>query len=218
MRNSKANPETNSVLGLAHFKGTAIKDMLEALVLFFVLFFPRPGGDFSFTGELILSFCWRIPAVLLVVILLKKNLPPGKKDLSVGCICLPALCITGFLISLGASRYFPPPKLPVPSGPLAWTAVVFSSLTTGYLEEGYFRLYLPERLRRAALGPVKSLVIPILIFALCHAYEGPWGFTNALLAGTILSLGYRKMPGFHGIALAHGIYNILAYLSGALLP
>ncbi|MDR2073221.1 MAG: CPBP family intramembrane metalloprotease [Spirochaetaceae bacterium] len=147
--------------------------------------------------------------------LLKKPVPFRKKDLSVLGICLPGLCITGSLIALAVSRWnvFSAPKLILPSGALAWVTVVCSSLTTGYLEEGYFRLYLPERLQKAAVGPRRSFIFPVLIFALCHAYEGPWGFANALVAGIILSLGYRKIPGFHGIALAHGIYNILVYLS-----
>ncbi|MDR2314683.1 MAG: CPBP family intramembrane metalloprotease [Spirochaetaceae bacterium] len=149
----------------------------------------------------------------------KKPVPLCKKDLSVLCVCLPGLCISGSLIALAVSRWnvFPVPKLILPSGALAWVTVVCSSLTTGYLEEGYFRLYLPERLRSAAMGPLKSFILPVLIFALCHAYEGPGGFVNALAAGTILSLGYRKIPGFHGIALAHGIYNILVYLMAAFL-
>jgi membrane protease YdiL (CAAX protease family) len=51
-----------------------------------------------------------------------------------------------------------------------------------------------------------------LIFGLCHAYEGPWGFANALLAGAFLSLIYIKTASFHGVALSHGLYNILVYL------
>ncbi|MDR1306005.1 MAG: CPBP family intramembrane metalloprotease [Treponema sp.] len=102
--------------------------------------------------------------------------------------------------------------MPVPDNPLAWAAAVCGSLTTGYLEESYFRVYLPRRLLSAARGPVTAFAVPALIFGLCHAYEGPWGFANALLAGAFLSLIYIKTASFHGVALSHGLYNILVYL------
>jgi membrane protease YdiL (CAAX protease family) len=102
--------------------------------------------------------------------------------------------------------------------------VIFFSLGIGCLEEGYFRYYLPQRIRQIreeqGLIPAYPDAVPFLvsalIFAFCHAYEGPWGFTNALLAALALSVIYAKSLSFPGIALAHGLYNIFVYLSVSL--
>ncbi|MDR2661675.1 MAG: CPBP family intramembrane metalloprotease [Treponema sp.] len=83
------------------------------------------------------------------------------------------------------------------------------------MEESYFRVYLPRRLLPVCSGLVTAFAVPVLIFGLCHAYEGPWGFANALLAGAFLSFVYIKTASFHGIALAHGLYNILVYIYAA---
>jgi membrane protease YdiL (CAAX protease family) len=140
-----------------------------------------------------------------------------KRDLRETALCLPGLCITGVLVSLAAGLAGNPGKpVPAPDNPLSWAAAVFGSLTTGYLEESYFRVYLPRRILSAGPGFVTAFAVPALIFGLCHAYEGLWSFANALLAGTFLSLVYIKTASFHGIALAHGLYNILVYLHAAL--
>jgi membrane protease YdiL (CAAX protease family) len=142
-----------------------------------------------------------------------------KTDPAALGMCLPGLCITGALTSLGAAITGTPGRpIPVPDNPLSWTAAILGSLSTGYLEESYFRVYLPRRLLSAEFGLVKSFALPVLVFGLCHAYEGPWGFANALVAGSFLSLVYIKTASFHGIALAHGIYNILVYLYTAISP
>ncbi|GHV86313.1 hypothetical protein AGMMS50230_19210 [Spirochaetia bacterium] len=133
-------------------------------------------------------------------------------------LCLPALSLLGFVLALAASLsgFFPAQELPPPDGIYGWAAVILTSLTVGYLEETYFRLYLPERCRAASFGPRSAFIIPALIFGFCHAYEGPWGFANALFAGLLLAAAYNKTRSFHGIALAHGFYNILVYLSAGL--
>jgi membrane protease YdiL (CAAX protease family) len=110
---------------------------------------------------------------------------------------------------------YPGVPVPAPAGFLPWTAAVLSSLSAGYLEESYFRWYLPARFREAGISAVLSFSVSTLLFALCHVYEGPWGFANALLAGALLSFLFVKGRSFHSIALAHGLYNVLVYALSA---
>jgi membrane protease YdiL (CAAX protease family) len=101
---------------------------------------------------------------------------------------------------------------------VSWLVLTASSLGTGYLEESYFRAYLHTRLREAGLGPLKSTALSAILFALCHFYEGPWGALNALLAGIFLSLLFLRYKSLHGLAWAHGAYNIFVYLLYAAGP
>ena len=135
-------------------------------------------------------------------------------------IALPSLFLTGFLVSLAPALwgFFPAAAVPRPSGAAAWISAALLSLAAGFLEEGYFRVYLPRRCRDAGLGAGSCLLAPVFLFALCHAWEGPWGVLNALLSGFLLALVYRKTASFPGIALAHGFYNIAVYLIAPASP
>ena len=190
--------------------------MVEAAALFFVLFF-FPGIPLSSPPEVIThSLLWRVPAFILIMLLMEKK--PSfsvKRDLFTAVIAFAVLCSTGFLVSLAAAQTgFVPPEVPPPEGTLGWTAAILLSLSTGCLEEAYFRYYLPERIRSLKPGKTAYLV-SALVFALCHVYEGPWGFINALAAALALSLVYIKTSSFPGIAGAHGLYNIFVFFSAA---
>ena len=202
------------------------RKLLEVIVLFFVLFFPQ----FQLTpanypiAVINHALLWRIPALILILLLLGKKQPfCPKKDILTLAAVLPALVLTGFLVSFfaGLTGYVPSVEIVPPSGITGWIAVVLLSLSTGFLEEGYFRCYLPERLleqwpSRTPRAVVSAFAVSGLIFALCHAYEGPWGTANAVLAACILSFAYIKSSSFPGIALAHGLYNIFVYISATL--
>jgi len=45
-------------------------------------------------------------------------------------------------------------------------------------------------------------------------YEGPWGFLNAALSGTVLAFVFLRFRSLHGISAAHALYNILVYVLG----
>jgi membrane protease YdiL (CAAX protease family) len=62
---------------------------------------------------------------------------------------------------------------------------------------------------------VAGIFVSTAFFSLCHLYEGPWGVINAVLAGLLLSLVYIHYGALHGLAWAHGLYNIFIYASGA---
>jgi membrane protease YdiL (CAAX protease family) len=93
--------------------------------------------------------------------------------------------------------------------------VVLSCAGTGYLEEGYFRFYLLKTLEPAGIGAGGLIFLSVLLFTFCHGYEGPWGMANAALAGFFLALVFKKKGSLHGIAWAHGAYNVLVYILGA---
>jgi len=169
---------------------------------------------------------WKIPALILFLLLLGKS-PEGNaalrqgvifrpaRDFSALALCLPILLLSGFFISFLADfSGFEPFPVPLPGSALAWIVVILASLSTGYLEEAYFRVYLPAQCQQ--FGRIVGFWFPILFFSVFHVYEGLWGFINAFLAGFFLSLAYRRTLSFHGIALAHGLYNISVYLLAAM--
>ena len=185
------------------------------------------------------SLFWRFPACILILLFLKKPLLfRPKKDLITAALCLPVLCLTGFLVSLAAafSGFAPPDEsssfiILAPEGIFQWIAVILLSFSTGTLEELYFRIYLPlwilelkQDTANLAEKPIlpaffnSACFLPALLFAFCHAYQGPWAFINALLAAFILSIAYIKSRSFAGIAIAHSLYNIFVFLMAALKP
>jgi membrane protease YdiL (CAAX protease family) len=203
------------------------------MILYLVLFFPAinfsPANPeyitFSINRELNRLFIYNIPSLALVWYLLwrgknKKPLRirPGPEDLQSALLALPGLLGIGFLVSLTAAL-FPalpaPPKMDAPRGFLPWLALAAASLGAGYLEESYFRAYLHTLFAEAGLGPRKGIAVSAALFALCHLYEGPWGALNALLAGIFLSLVFIRKKSLHGLAWAHGGYNVLVYLFSA---
>ena len=143
-----------------------------------------------------------------------------KRDILALAATLPALVLTGFLVSFCAKRtgHVPPVEVIPPNGSAGWIAAIFLSLSTGFLEEAYFRFYLPGRIleqnsARTCRTLLSAHIVSSLVFALCHAYEGPWGIANAILAAFVLSIASIKSSSFPGIALAHGLYNIIVFLS-----
>lgn len=197
-------------------------------MIYAVLFFPglnygaAPAASFSVIRELSRVLGYNIPSLLLIWYLsyLKNRfwrpLPrPGRGDLISLGIALPSLVLAGFLVSLVSSLFSDTAAIPLPGTPrggLQWLAVVLSCLSTGYLEETFFRAYFLTRLEDAGIPLPAGLILSVLLFSLCHIYEGPWGVMNALLAGLLLSLVFLRRRAVHGIAWAHGLYNIFVYL------
>jgi membrane protease YdiL (CAAX protease family) len=205
-----------------------------------VLFFPgfASGGFFSGTagteGEEAIRFIisqelsrilgFTVPAIALIGYLLvlrggKARLPrrPRSGDLLSLAIVLPGLLGAGLFISLVSSVFSTGASALTVEAPRGLPAVIimfFSCLSTGYLEEFYFRYYLSLRFKQAGLRNIPAMGLAVVLFSLCHIYEGPWGALNALLAGILLSLVYKKYRALHGIAWAHGLYNVFIYLSG----
>jgi membrane protease YdiL (CAAX protease family) len=183
---------------------------------------PAPV-EFSLLRELNRLLLYTLPALALVWRFLLRArhdavraiLRPRKRDLRAFLLGLPALASAGLFISLVSGLLFrnnPIPRLESPGGLPGWIILGLSCLATGYLEESYFRFYLLLMLERAGLGTKKRLFVSVMFFSFCHIYEGPGGAINALAAGLLLSAIFIRERSLHGIAWAHGAYNLLAYL------
>ena len=212
---------------------------MEALILYFILFYPgimnvpAPGpisgiGTFSTIRELSRTITYAVPAFALLWYLMsdKKGFSaleaekPGKKDLLPFIIGLTGLIIISIGISL-LIMFFPepqglppPPKISAPHNPIGWIVIVLSCISTGYLEESYFRYYLLSKFDDLIPQGALRIVLSTVLFAVCHIYEGPWGVMNAALAGMILGIVFIKYRSLHGVAIAHGVYNIFVYVIG----
>jgi membrane protease YdiL (CAAX protease family) len=181
---------------------------------------------FSVDRELIRIFLYNIPSFALIwyLELQKKSLRqwglglPGKGDLFSALLAFPGLLLTGLAVSLISPLFSAVPAAAAIGSPQtlpAWIVMVLSCISTGYLEESYFRFYLLTRLEELGIRAGRLVLIPVLFFALCHVYEGPWGVLNAVLAGTLLALVFLQFRSLHGIALAHGLYNAFVYFTGS---
>jgi membrane protease YdiL (CAAX protease family) len=211
---------------------------VESLILYVILFLsgslaPLPGqaepegpAAFSVIGELTRICVYTIPSLALIWYLLLKIKPlknweigpPGRKDLLPGLLTLPALILIGFIIALIAPYFGKMPGAPdiaVPSTVPAWILLAVSCIGTGYLEESFFRFYLLSKREEFGLGASRMAMVSILLFSLCHVYEGPWGFLNAVLSGAVLAFVFLRYRSLHGIACAHGLYNLFAYIVAA---
>jgi membrane protease YdiL (CAAX protease family) len=210
-----------------------VSALIEPLILYFVLFlsgsiFPSPVPEiieFSPSGELIRIFLYNIPSLALIWYLLFRSKSaqewgvglPGRRDLSSFFTAFPGMLLTGFAIS-AISPLFPGipegPRVAPPQGISGWFVMILSCLSTGYLEESFFRFYLHRKLEDHGIPQGRIMVISVLLFSICHIYEGPWGCLNAVLAGFLLSFIFIRFRSLHGIALSHGVYNIFVYAIG----
>ena len=202
--------------------------------MYFIIFFSQsllieksvPGivetASFSIPLLIFTLLIYCIPSLILIWFLLyRKKKPeyrlnkPKINDLYSGIITLPALLLTGFLISLISVITDTIPAVPLiasPSTPAGWVTLCVYCLFSAYLEESYFRFYLLSKKDELRLTVPFALVISSLLFGICHIYEGHWGFLNAFLAGLLLGGIFLKYRTIHGIAIAHALYNITAFL------
>ena len=213
---------------------------MEALILYFVLFFPGTfaapvtGGNlevisFSIIRELSRILVYILPALALIwyLILKKKSLaaygPPPlkveKRDLIIFAAVLPGIISIALFVNLLISLFSqnlglpPPPALEGPVNTLGWIVLVIGCLGTGYLEETYFRYYLLTKLEKLIPQTVLRVIFATALFAICHMYKGPWAVLNAALAGLFLSAVFIRFRSLHGIAWAHAAYNFFVFVT-----
>jgi membrane protease YdiL (CAAX protease family) len=214
---------------------------VEALILYFVLFFPGiyisglsaaaetiDTIPFLTFRELGRTLTYTIPSIALIwYIIGKKKLSAfisrkfRKKDLIAFILGLGGLIFISLGISFLVSSFLQnydfiptPPKIEAPVNPIGWTILVFSCLGTGYLEESYFRYYLLTKYEKTMPQTAIRVIFSTFLFSLCHIYEGPGGFINAVLAGILLSALFIRYRSLHGVAWAHCAYNIFVYVMG----
>lgn len=203
---------------------------IEALILYIVLFFSGSpavtvSAEFSITAEIGKVLLYIIPSIALIWYLLSRNwkteystVKPGKHDLIAGLITLPCLLITGFTVALMASLTGSPAmevSLHTPASTAQWVILCVSCILAAYLEESFFRFYLLSKRHDMNLKAPLALFFSTALFSICHIYEGPWGFLNAAIAGLFLGFMFLRYNSIHGIAIAHGLYNIAAYTINA---
>lgn len=162
------------------------------------------------------------PAILLLLYLAKTTARrpvewlrgPKRIDLLVAAAASVALALVAAGIGLIAAAVegAPPNFLARPGDPLGWTAAAATCLSTGYLEEVFFRAYLRDRLRDAGIDGPRAIAVSVSLFAVCHLYEGPWGLLNALCAALLLTAAFAFRRSVHAPAWAHGAYNLFAYV------
>jgi len=210
---------------------------IEAVILYILIFLSGTAAQFTGTqaqtggfpviGEIARLILFYIPALALVWYMMLRTwkleywvLRPGKKDIICGLITLPCLLIIGleiaFLSSNTGSSISQTTAQP-PSSVLGWTVLIFSCILSAYLEESYFRFYLISRRQELNLNPTSALALSTALFSICHISGGPWSFLNAALCGAFLGFMFLKYNSFHGIAAAHGLYNIASYILSALI-
>jgi membrane protease YdiL (CAAX protease family) len=203
---------------------------IEPIILYAVLFFRLSAGaapseefiEFSATAEVARIVIYNLPALALIWYLLLKSKGlkewgiglPGKNDILPAVLSLPALVLIGMTIATVSSyvgEIVSGPRFLPPQTGASWGILALSCLSTGYLEESYFRFYLLSKREEMGLGPHRAVLVSTLLFSFCHVYEGPWGFLNAALSGIVLSVIFFRFRSLHGIAIAHALYNILVF-------
>jgi len=207
---------------------------IEALILYILLFFSgsasiitgagAEAAVFSIRGEVVKILFYCIPALALIWHLIIKSwkieyflVKPGRKDLTSGIITLPCLLIIGFAVTTAASIIggTQAANIQSPASPVEWVILSISCLLFAYLEESYFRFYILSKRVELNLSSKSALIFSVALFSICHIYEGPWGFMNAVLSGTFLCFMFLKYNSLHGIAIAHALYNISVYILNA---
>jgi len=210
-----------------------MKSFIEPFILYWVLFFRIPAGsahgeilEFSWTAETGRIFMYTFPALTLVwyLLLRVKSLRemgitfPRRKDFVVASLAFTALTLIGVTISLVSAQFGGVSLLQYlsPQTVAGWAVLVVSCVSSAYLEESFFRFYLLSKREEMGLGPLSAVLGSTMLFSLCHIYEGPWGFLNAALSGVVLDFVFLRFHSLHGIAIAHALYNVLAYVLTAI--
>ena len=149
----------------------------------------------------------------------KFKLVLNKNDLICVVTALLSLLITGFGVSwlsgiggTSGEASLTQIQLPSVSSITQWTVLCISCFFSSYLEESYFRYYLLTKRKEMNLSAPAAVILSVLMFSVCHMYAGVWSFVNAAVSGVILSILFLKFNSIHGIAIAHGLYNIAAFI------
>jgi len=211
---------------------------IEALILYILLFFPGSAFiftnkeavvmNFSITTEMVNIFTYFMPSLALIWYLIYKArkielwaVKPGRKDIISFVITLPCLLITSLIVTFTGvyvGGYSSQITLKTPSTVIEWVFLSTTCLLSAYLEESYFRYYLLTKREEFNLNAPAALGLSVVMFSICHIYEGPWGFINAIICGTILGFIFLRYTSLHGIAIAHALYNVSIYVITALIP
>ena len=211
---------------------------IEALILYILLFFSGSAAfltgnyfasaDFSASAELLKIILYYLPSLALIWYLIYKPLTEnlsalalfrfGKNDLVSGIITLPGLLIIGTGITVFSSHIDGSAaqiSLHSPSTAAEWIILCIICIFSAYLEESYFRYYLLTKRKEFNLNSVSALALSVILFSVCHLYAGPWSFLNAVICAVFLGCVFLRFRSLHGIAIAHAMYNVFAFVLAA---
>jgi len=216
---------------------TKFSAYIEAFILYIAIFFsqvllravstgidtalPEEAVTFSVSSLLLTLFIYCIPSLVIIWLLLYRRRKPEyrlkkpvKHDLFSGLISLPCLLTIGIAVSIisiltGAAPTQPPPS---PASIAGWITLCVFCLFSAYLEESFFRFYLLSKREELNLNAPLALVISAVLFGICHICDGFWGFVNAVLSGLFLGFMFIRYKTLHGIAVAHWLYNLTAFI------
>ncbi|MBI9102351.1 MAG: CPBP family intramembrane metalloprotease [Spirochaetales bacterium] len=96
--------------------------------------------------------------------------------------------------------------------------VLISCLTTGYLEELYFRSYLTTKMTFAGYSRNRIIILANLIFAVGHLYQGIAGLAGTFVIGIYLTFLFFIRRDIHLIAITHGLYNFTILVLSSFIP
>ena len=212
---------------------------IEAIILYILIFFSGSAaafslnpGEFSITAEIYKSALHTIPSLALIWYLVNKSkmtdvllvrgyyVPAStldvrfrKNDLISAARALPCLLAAGIVTTIASSISGTTARIIVyaPVTAAGWITLCVSCFLGAYLEESYFRFYLLSKRNEFNLNAKGALALSVILFAACHIYAGPWSFINALISGVVLGFIFLRYNAIHGLAIAHGLYNIIAY-------
>lgn len=209
-------------------------------LLFAVLFLP---GMFAQTDQIdpgafdrpayhVQVLLVAVPQVLLVVAMGDIRRPgssrrygfrrPQRSDVFTAIVALLASWVTVGLVSLAAGLIGAQTESMQPA--VSWTfdrhellpLALVSTLAIGYREEIFFRAFIADRAEEAGVDARLALGVAALVFALGHIYQGLAGFVVSLTIGLVLAAVYYRTRSLHGVAVAHGLYNLLVLLAAGL--
>jgi membrane protease YdiL (CAAX protease family) len=207
---------------------------IEPLIIFMVLYFPGlyfslaslfshvPAVvSFNVNEELARIIVYNLPALGLIWYFLLKEplrsvlgrLKPAKNDFFPAIQVFLGLVVIGIITSnlMYLVSQTKPEGMYI-TGLFSWIIIILSCIVTGYAEESYFRIYLLNYATLSGISPKKAIMVSLILFTVCHAYQGIIGLLTSGLAGLFLSFIYMKKKSIHGIAIGHGFYNIMSYV------
>lgn len=209
----------------------------EPILLFCVIFLPgyalgaKPPEDifnsYSFHAAYILT---ALPQLTLILYLAWRNGDASFfftfrfKDIMRGLIIGASLLGSAMLLLPLIALLIQ--QLGLPEEQIHWSVsrasvlpgIFLSMFITGYLEEGYFRFFLFDRLEKAGITRPVAIGTCTLIFAAGHAYQGGIALIGTAIIGLILHLFRLKETRVHSLAIGHGLYNFCILALSLLYP
>jgi len=193
-----------------------ISSLLCAALLFPVFFQPAVESPLLFNEQNILrSIIKGIPFLILLLFLSlygtaeeRKNRgwkrPSGSEILMIP-VLLAATTVFSLIFPASAGSYSV--ELQGFKGSLL---ILIFSLITAASEELFFRSWLISGLKETSLPLWSVFILPVLLFASLHVWQGRGGFFFSLFSGSLYTFYFMRRRSLLPIVLSHAIHNSLA--------